>query len=355
MRRDALLAAGFAAAVVAGSGRAGLGQHPSRPADVLGFALAAAAAGSLAWRRRAPLVPLVAAVGLTSAYLLAGYPYGPILLCVVWAMFEYARRHPLQQSALAGLVAALVLTAAVLPRLTGHLNLLAVGLLLWAGCWLVVPWSLGALVYVRRRAQARERENLVARAVLQERIRVSREVHDVAGHGFAVVAMQAGVALVVLDEQPGQAREALEAIRATSRAALSELRAVLDTMEDPTERAAPADIAALVERARAAGLRVRLDSVGTDGVARERLRLAYDVVRESLTNVLRHAGPAAATVTVELHDRDLVVTVADDGPGAAGFAPGRGIAGMCERVEAAGGSLEVMAADGFTVRARIPA
>src|SRR5689334_6805375 len=94
------------------------------------------AALGLAWRRRAPVVALVGAVGVSSAYLLVGYPFGPMLLTVVWAMFEYARRRPLRDSALAAGVAAVVSVAAVLPRLSGHLDLLAVGLVLWGACWL---------------------------------------------------------------------------------------------------------------------------------------------------------------------------------------------------------------------------
>lgn len=359
MRRDVLLAAGFATAVLVGTWRAGVVQDPPRALDLIAYLLAMAAAAAVAWRRSAPAVALGVTVALASAYLLAGYPFGPVLLAVVWAMFEYARRRPLRKSAPAGLVAAAVSVIAVLPRLAGQLDLLALGLVLWAACWLAVPWSLGALTYVRGRALVREREDLVTRAVLQERIRVSREVHDVAGHGFAVVAMQAGVALVVLDDQPRQARAALEAIRETSKAALTELRGVLDTIAPPpagTTADPPGGISGLVERARAGGLPVRLECADLAAVAPDRQQLVYGIVRESLTNVLRHAGAAPTIVAVSRAGDELAVQVVDDGPPVGAWTEGRGIGGMRTRVEAAGGSLTVgRRADGFTVDARIPA
>jgi histidine kinase len=97
------------------------------------------------------------------------------------------------------------------------------------------PLVTRALVQVRSTAAERARRDLVARVALEERIRVAQEVHDVAGHGFAAVAMQAGVVLLVLGERPDQARRSLEAIRATSTQALTELRAALDAFHPPGE------------------------------------------------------------------------------------------------------------------------
>jgi signal transduction histidine kinase len=349
VRRDVLLALGFAVVVVLGGWRAGLGQQPPRDPDLLGYLLIFAAAGSLAWRRRQPPVALAGAVGLSSVYLLVGYPFGPVLLAVVWAMFEYARRRPLRDSALAAGIAAVVSVAAVLPRMTSNLSLPALGLLLWGACWLAVPWSFGALVYMRGQARAQKEIELIRRTLLEERIRVSREVHDVAGHGFAVVAMQAGVALVVLDERPEQAREALRAIRDTSRAALDELRAVIENIDSPS------DIGALVEQVRAAGVEVRLEHDDLTNVTDGQRRIAYEVVREALTNVLRHAGGSGAVVEVRQERGDVTVRIANDNrPRAGNGGEGRGIEGMRERVEEAGGTFEVVAGRAFEIRARIP-
>jgi signal transduction histidine kinase len=204
---------------------------------------------------------------------------------------------------------------------------------------------------------------------------------------------------VVLDEQPAQVRASLEAIRAASVQALQELRVVLDTVAPvhPDISTSPgADgagrLAALVNRARGAGLPVDLHV--TDEVPAELSGVVHDVVRESLTNFLRHAVPTQAVVTIGRDSDEVVVTVADRGRGATpadgdrsgtpteggrggipteddrsgtpteddrgrGGMPtegGRGLPGMRDRVEAAGGILIAgpHEAGGFTVTARLP-
>jgi signal transduction histidine kinase len=372
---DVWLAAGVAAVVIAGSVLAATIQQPPRPLDMWAVLLMAAAAGALAWRRAAPMVALGGAVAAVGIYLLGGYPYGPIQLCMVVAMFEVARRTRLRTSLLACGLAAIAAVAFALSRLVQEADLPAVLVLGWTS-WLVVPWSLGALVQVRSTAAERARHDLVARAALEERMRVAQEVHDVAGHGFAAVAMQAGVALLVLEERPDQARRSLEAIRETSTTALTELRATLDAFHPPREArpvvtssaagAAPvADevglggLHALVDHVQAGGLPVDLQ-VDRTGVALppEADAAAYRVVQEALTNVLRHAGPTRALVRVRREDDEVVVEVADRGRGTAQAAPdgGRGLHGMRARVESAGGSLAAGPRDGggFQVVARLP-
>jgi signal transduction histidine kinase len=350
-RRDVMVAAVAVAATLAGTWRADLHQPAARPIDVAGYVLVGAVAVLLGGCRAAPVAVLAGTVGLAAGYLAAGYAYGPVLICVAWAMFECARRRPLLTSAAAGLVAAAVSVAVVGPRLAGSLELPALGLLLWAGWWLAVPWAVGALVQARAAAAARDREALVTRAVFAERMRVAREVHDVAGHGFAVVAMQAGVGLTVFDEQPAEARAALAAIRTTSVAVLDELRAVLDGTE-----AVPGDLVALTDRARAGGLPVTLRLGRLEGVPADALRVAHDVAREALTNVVRHADAAPTRVDVRKRRDALVLTVADAGRPPKEFVAGRGIEGMRTRVEAAGGTLSAgPSRTGFTVTATVPA
>jgi signal transduction histidine kinase len=331
----------------------GTSQDDARTLDVWGVGLVVVAAGALAWRRAAPVVALAVSVAASAASLLAGYPYGPGLLCAGWAMFEVAWRRPIRLSAPLAGAAAVVSVAAVLPRLIGVLDVPALGLALWAACWLAAPWSLGALLHVRSAAERRARSDLMARAALEERVRISREVHDVAGHGFAVIAMQAGVALVVLDEQPEQARASLEGIRAAATAALGDLRRVLDERRPQPE--GTADLAALVARARTAGLPVELTGRADDLPAAAG-DIVYQVVRESLTNVIRHAGPTAAVVDVARESGGVLVTVTDRGVGSADAGDGRGLAGLRARVEAAGGTFTAAGLDGggFQVRARLP-
>jgi signal transduction histidine kinase len=205
------------------------------------------------------------------------------------------------------------------------------------------------------------------RAVSEERLRLAQEVHDEVGHGLAVIAMQSGVALRMLDRDLAQVRQALEAIQAASRDALDGVRAELAALREPERPGAPlrpatglAELPALAARIRATGLPVTvdIDDTVTDlGLPAEVDRSAYRIVQESLTNVLRHGGPGAtARVRVAVDASTLRLEVTDTGRGAAPGASGQGIDGMRTRAEALGGSLEAESSTdgGFAVRARLP-
>ncbi|MFI7461838.1 sensor histidine kinase [Nonomuraea sp. NPDC049646] len=189
-----------------------------------------------------------------------------------------------------------------------------------------------------------------AEVVAAERARIAGEVHDAAGHGLAAIAMQAGLALVALDDDPEQVRASLRAIRETSTTALAHLRAALDGIDPPA-----ADLPGLVAGVRAAGLPVDVEPA--DPAVPAHLRDAvYRVVRESLTNVLRHAGPTRASVRVADGPCGFVLEVADRGAGWTGAAEGRGLAGMRAHVTEAGGRLTAGPREGggFQVTARFP-
>ncbi|MGW5156029.1 sensor histidine kinase, partial [Nonomuraea wenchangensis] len=187
-------------------------------------------------------------------------------------------------------------------------------------------------------------------AIEAERARIAGEVHDAAGHGLAAIAMQAGLALVTLDDDPEQTRASLRAIKETSTAALAQLRAALDGIDPPA-----GDLAALIDGVRAAGLPVDVEPAGLP-VPPQLRDTVYRVVRESLTNVLRHAGPTRALVRVTDTPTAYVLEVADRGPGAGHAAEGRGLRGMRARVTEAGGHLTAGPREGggFQVTARFP-
>jgi signal transduction histidine kinase len=339
-------------------------QDRARPLDPGSIALIMVATLALAWRRCSPVIALAVVVALVASYLLMGYPYGPIQLCMVIAMFEVARLRGLRTSLLACVAAVAITATAILFRALVRADAPALLLALWSS-WLVVPWSLGALVRVRTAAAQRARQDLAARVALEERLRVAREVHDVAGHGLAAVAMQAGVALLVLDEQPEQVKKSLEAIQSTSVKALADLRTTLDAFHSraradaDNQAASGADglrnVAALVDNVRAAGLPVRLSLEDVTAPAAID-RIAYRVVQEALTNVLRHAGPTTAEVRVHRELDWLVVEVLDRGVGADLVQSGLGLTGMRNRVTAVGGELTVQTRvdEGFRVCARLP-
>jgi len=301
------------------------------------------------------VVSALVVVGVVAAYVLAGQPYGPIMVLVVVGCFAVARYRGDRAAALACAVSAVALAAALWTRLdASHVEATAAILLAWPGVFVAVPALAGALARTRADAAARERAALLARGADEERLRVAREVHDVAGHGFAVVAMQAGVALTVFEEDPRQARISLEAIRTSSEQALRELQAVLDTLHG----AGPAarDVPDLVERVRAGGLPVELAVTGDPDALDEQVdATVYRLVQEALTNVVRHAGPTAAEVVIEYRPQDVSVAVRDSGAGHQG-APGRGLRGLRERVEALHGTFVAAGRShgGYEVAATIP-
>ncbi|MQA79531.1 MAG: sensor histidine kinase [Streptosporangiales bacterium] len=363
-RLDAGVGVAGAALAVAGTVVAAMRQDTGHALDAGSTALVALAGLALAWHRRAPVVVLGVVVALVAAYLLSGYPYGPIQLCMVVAMFEVARLRRLRASLLVCGIATAVTVAALMFRAVLQAELPLLLVVFWAS-WLVLPWSVGALVQVRAAATRRARRDLLATGALEERVRVARDVHDVAGHGFSAVAMQAGVALLLLDERPDQAKESLEAIRSTSTQALTDLRAMLDAFPrpsgngqdgaDPLDAPSLRDIEPLVASVRAAGLPVRLDLPDVR-VPREIEGVTYRVVQEALTNVLRHGGPTSAEVRVARDGDTLLVEITDRGVGAADVRAGRGLGGMRDRVASAGGVLvtESRTGGGFLVSARLP-
>lgn len=222
--------------------------------------------------------------------------------------------------------------------------------------------AMGAALRARNEARAQRQR----RAVSDERVRMAADLHDGVGHGLAVIAMQAGAALHVLDRDPEAARRNLEAIRAESKESLDLLRRQLARLTDTEPGTASrtpehglADLPALVERVRTGGLDVSL-RLEVSAAPPEVERAAYAVVQEGLTNVLRHAGASRADVSVlATSEAEMVVTVRDDGRGSDMVSKesrsGMGIVGMRSRVEALGGTLEAgPEVRGFRLRASIP-
>jgi signal transduction histidine kinase len=217
----------------------------------------------------------------------------------------------------------------------------------------------------RRLAAERSRAEEARRRAGEERMRIARELHDVLAHNISLINVQAGVALHLMDEQPGQSRSALQAIKQASNDALGELRSVLDVLRqgDEAPPRAPASglahLDSLVAGAGATGLEVRTRIEGTPRPLPAGTDLAaYRIVQESLTNVTRHAGPASATVLVRYGRDHLTVQVDDDGrgPAATNGPSGNGIRGMRERVGALGGQLTTgpRPGGGFRVLAHLP-
>jgi signal transduction histidine kinase len=178
--------------------------------------LAGAAAITLAARRLVPGPMLVGAAALVSAYLAADYVFGPVFIALGAVSFAAARHLPAAQSRGVWPTALGLLAVGLAVRFVRDPGWGAAIALIASSGWLIVPWSVGAQRRLRLETRARDEQDEAERAVTAERLRIAAEVHDVAGHGLAVIAMQAGVALHVLERRPEQARIALEEIRCAS-------------------------------------------------------------------------------------------------------------------------------------------
>ncbi|MCK9795147.1 histidine kinase [Isoptericola sp. 4D.3] len=382
---DVVLAAVAAVALLPATAVIALRSLPPGTATGL-VVLAAVAHAAIAWRRAAPvgshllvLAALAGQLALTGLFLLlpsALLVWLSVTACTAWSARS---RLPLVTGGVG--VAAAVLRYAGDPAVRdsgfGPAPWLLALLLL---ALLAASWTAGLLLraqeVARRTAEDRhaavlaEQDLRAERAALAERARIAREMHDVVAHSLAVVVAQARLGRAA----PGRAQEALAAVEEAGRSASGELRGLLHVLREgsgapggpgPAEGVRPApgldDVPALVARVRAAGRTVDLDVTGEPRPLGPAAQLAaYRAVQESLTNTARHAGPGAASqVALTWGDDTLEVVVADDG-GTASAAQGEaqgagtGLRGMRERVEAAGGRLEVQRGDGWAVVATLP-
>ncbi|WP_448640789.1 sensor histidine kinase [Geodermatophilus sp. URMC 63] len=386
-----------------------------RPVDAGAWALAALAALPVLLLRRRPWT----AMALTSAgvvgYSLLGYPESISGYGVLVALYGVAARYPRRISlgAVPLVLAGMVVFTFSWPQ--GYtLNDVLADLLVTGAMW-----ALGDAARTQRRQaralaeRAREaeasREAHSREAVVHERLRIARELHDVMAHSMSVIAVQAGVGRHVMDRDPGTARRALTVVEDTSRRTLAEMRQLLgvlrvdDVAADDVatdgratdgratdgratdgratsgratgDGAAPAGSAAgaatrtpqpgldrleeLLATARAAGSAVTLSTSGTPRPLTAQLDLAaYRILQEALTNAAKHAGPATVEVALTWREDGLLIEVDDDGPGPASGRPGGGygLVGLRERAASVGGHLETGPGPrgGFLLRARLP-
>lgn len=324
-------------------------------------------------RRFAPAVVLAVA---TVAYVVAGFwaPEGNSILAAPFLAFMVAVTRPARASGW-------LLAAAALPvsltSLYGPGESIVFGVVVVFGVF-AIAWIIGArardsqdrsreleLAAITARAEA---EKVAAQAVADERARIARELHDAVGHAVNVIVMQAGAARLVTPDE--RTVEALRNIERVGRSALADLDTMLGLLHDANDPAAPrepahriADVADLVARVQAAGMDVRLRQELDDAIPGDLDgpvgSAVYRIVQESLTNVAKHAGRAEVDVLLRTTPTDLVVSIRDDGRGAAAPASptgGRGLIGMRERVHVLGGTLTAgpTAGGGFTVEAHIP-
>ncbi|WP_433272322.1 sensor histidine kinase [Actinosynnema sp. CS-041913] len=328
--------------------------------DPLLLVLVALTAAPLALRQHAPVITMCVILGAVAAYALIGdNVFVNTGVGLVVAMFTVATLRPRRVAALMFAATTLVLGAMYVkfaPAMAWSEALQATVIVLGT-------WGLGEST--RRWGDRVERlAERAARAASDERIRIARELHDVVAHHMSVVSLQAGVAQYVLDTDLATARQAIATVGDTSREALTEMRRLLHVLRiDDHGELGPqpglADLDTLTERMRRAGVPV---DVVVRGDARPlppgQDLCAYRIVQESLTNILKHAGPATARVTLDytghLLTLEIVNTGAQPPPPPPGHTP-QGVRNMRERAELYGGTVAAGPVDGgFSVVLRLP-
>jgi signal transduction histidine kinase len=336
----------------------------------------------LVLRRVAPSLSFtLVAVAMAAQVVLIDVPvWGQVAMPIaVYSVAAYAPRSHGRVAFAVALVAGVVGPVDWLLAVWSSTSLvIAAALVVLTELLVVTPWAVGSLARTRRayvaglidrsrrlEVEAAQRAEL---ATVEERARIAREMHDVVAHGLSVMIVQADGASYAVRRDPASAAGALEAISATGRESLAEMRRMLGLLrsDDATDsRPLPgiADLDLLLEQSRAAGMDVTaqiedpLPSFGP-GVA----LTVYRIVQEGLTNVRKHAGPGArVTVTVRVRHTaggpSVHVEVTDDGRGpSASDVDGHGVIGMRERVAVHGGRLSAgpRPGGGFLLRAEIP-
>jgi signal transduction histidine kinase len=368
-----LAAASFVVGVLIAITLEAVTVEDERGVDLWAIALLGAMSAPLLVRRRWPILVVLAVLAVSTPYHLLDYPHEATMPSLVVAAFTAALCAEPPRPAYAAVVAVAAMTLPVVAASGAPGNaLLGVG-------WLLMAFFAGLAVRFRQNWTAavaarleQERADEVERRVAQERVLIAAELHDVLAHGLAVANVQASVAAHLIDQLPARGDAPLQELSSTlhnlsdtSRGTLHELRAILDVLHggaaEPTEPAPQLDeLQRLVEMAEAAG--VRLD-VQADGLPDELPStvsvVAYRIIQESLTNVIRHSTAKQATVRLDQDGHRLRIAVLDHGPArpsstvtSAGF----GIAGMTGRAQAVGGQLSAGPGEsgGFEVWASLP-
>jgi signal transduction histidine kinase len=341
-------------------------EEGSRQADAATYVLAVVSVLALLARRRWPTrVAIVSGAALSGLYVLGHH--GELLnLPVMVALYTIAVQGDRRTT---------VVTAIVASGWSGLLGFTSDDPIGARGgspvlemIWPLVPLALGDAVRSRRALAAHadaDREREAQRRVEDERARMAREFHDVVAHTMAAVNVQTAAAVAAFDTDPDTARHALHQARASSKAALEELRATVAlARHDGNTAPAPGleRITELADPVRAAGVEVTFhDDHHTSEVSGATALAAYRVVQEALTNVVRHSNARHVVVSLRPTPEGLVVEVADDGTTGPTGPPttpdgGFGLTGMAERVRAVGGSLEHghLPTGGFHIRAVLP-
>jgi signal transduction histidine kinase len=335
---------------------------------------------------------LACGIGCVLVALRRRWPWPVFAVATAFTVLAVSTPLLLPPAALAGLVCAYTV-ATVTARAVAWLSVLVAGTAVYLaagftdGAWaepdaVVIFASAGmavavgdlvrtrraylAEVFDRARRAERSRDEEARRRVIEERVRIARELHDVVAHHIAMINVQAGVAAHLLRDQPDRAGESLEHVRHAARTVLAELSTVLGVLRDPEHPGDPAaeparglaHLSELIERVAGAGLWVEERRNGQARPLPSAVDLAaYRIIQESLTNAHKHALDDRARLRLRFAEDELEITVENITASTTAGAAGYGLVGMRERATALGGRLSAgVTGDGrFVVHAALPA
>lgn len=382
---DGAIAAVFVVlGLVTTTGRGSVPLADYQPRDAFSIVLVLVASVPFVARRRAPVAVLLVTSTAVSVLVVLGYNQGVTPLFLLLGAATVGVACPPRTTALVAVLVGveLVLLVALDSPVFDAQNLISNGALFAAmfmfGTSLRARKERVAALEERARAVEREKEEESRRAVADERLHIARELHDVVAHSMGVIAVQASAGEHVIRTKPEEAERALHAIADVSRSTLTEIRRMLGVLRESTDdrattgssRGGPSytpapgldELDRLVREVEGAGVPVDVSYQGSRIELPRGVDLtAYRIVQEALTNVLKHAGRARASVLVRYEPGALGLEIVDDGRGVNGRSDpsdrgGHGLVGMRERVAVYGGTLETgpCRGGGFRVAVRLP-
>lgn len=349
-------------AIALGMGAAMFGEVAINPQLGIGsIVMTAIMAATLAFRRIFPLAAHIAngiALVVQASFFFVGgiYTYSNLV-----STFSVAT-HATKGRAIVGLAAAMVTVAGYFLNADASFQALpalpAIVAFLWS-----IAWGSGYSATRRRELHEEVQAREAAQAVLEERNRIARELHDLIGHTVNVMLVQAGAARRLVDSDPDRARSSLEALEEVGRSALGELDWMLGMLrtdvDDPQPQPGLEQLSDLVDRFERSGLQVSCEVTGVrpSGNVRPVELSAYRIVQEALTNTLKHADANEAKVRIEYTNDGIDIEVVDNGRGGPGAIPGRGLLGIGERAAVFDGHVEhgPVPGGGFRVHAFLAA
>ena len=345
---------------------------------VAGWTAYLAAAAATLTRRRLPRLALaiIFPIALTTLCLRAGGPTVFLVALTLYSVVTVSSRQV--ASIVTGAVAGSILAATLIgggdqvaQAAIGGVTLILLG-------WLAGENAKASRRYASQQADraaqhalaaAAERAEQVSRALAEERAQIARDLHDIVAHAMSVIAVRSGVARMVIDTDPAEARAALAIIETTTRRSLHEMRLLVGVLRNPAHQPAElspapglADLEQLVANTALAGVTAEVEIAGAARPLPPAADVsAYRILQEALTNVVRHAGPTRARVLISYRPGGVSLEVTDAGPRNSAPRPagrpgtGHGLIGMRERAALFGGSLEAGPhRGGFRILATLP-